>query len=157
MVEQMNKLIRVQRQLLQDRGGEPTPEEIAAEMGTTPQKVREILKISQVPVSLETPIGEEGDSQLGDFLEDQDAVEPSDAVVETMQSEDLAELLTTLTFRESQVIAMRFGLNGAEPCTLQEVGERFGVTRERIRQIEAKTIIKLRSCHEANHLRDYLD
>ena len=157
MVETINKLIRVQRQLLQDIGREPTPEEIAAEMGTTPQKVREILKISQEPVSLETPIGEEEDSQLGDFIEDEDATMPVEAVSEIMQKEELAAVLGTLTHRERKVIELRFGLKGEHPRTLEEVGQKFGVTRERIRQIEAKTLAKLKAYRDSQRLRDFLD
>jgi RNA polymerase primary sigma factor len=157
MVETINKLIRVQRQLLQDIGREPTPEEIAAEMGTTPQKVREILKISQEPVSLETPIGEEEDSQLGDFIEDEDATMPVEAVSEIMQKEELNQVLSTLTHRERKVIELRFGLKGEHPRTLEEVGQKFGVTRERIRQIEAKTLAKLKSYRDSQRLRDFLD
>jgi RNA polymerase primary sigma factor len=157
MVETINKLIRVQRQLLQDVGREPTPEEIATEMGTTPQKVREILKISQEPVSLETPIGEEEDSQLGDFIEDEDATMPVEAVSEIMQKEELSQVLGTLTHRERKVIELRFGLKGEHPRTLEEVGQKFGVTRERIRQIEAKTLAKLKSYRDSQRLRDFLD
>jgi RNA polymerase primary sigma factor len=157
MVETINKLIRVQRQLLQDVGREPTPEEIAAEMGTTPQKVREILKISQEPVSLETPIGEEEDSQLGDFIEDEDATMPVEAVSEIMQKEELNAVLSTLTHRERKVIELRFGLKGEHPRTLEEVGQKFGVTRERIRQIEAKTLAKLKAYRDSQRLRDFLD
>jgi RNA polymerase primary sigma factor len=157
MVETINKLIRVQRQLLQDIGREPTPEEIATEMGTTPQKVREILKISQEPVSLETPIGEEEDSQLGDFIEDQEATIPVEAVSEIMQKEELNFVLDTLTHRERKVIELRFGLKGEHPRTLEEVGQTFGVTRERIRQIEAKTLAKLRAYRDSQRLRDFLD
>ena len=157
MVETINKLIRVQRQLLQDMGREPTPEEIATEMGTTPQKVREILKISQEPVSLETPIGEEEDSQLGDFIEDEDATMPVEAVSEIMQKEELNQVLSTLTHRERKVIELRFGLKGEHPRTLEEVGQQFGLTRERIRQIEAKTLAKLKSYRDSQRLRDFLD
>jgi RNA polymerase primary sigma factor len=157
MVETINKLIRVQRQLLQDIGREPTPEEIAQEMGTTPLKVREILKISQEPVSLETPIGEEEDSQLGDFIEDEDATMPVEAVSEIMQKEELNNVLGTLTHRERKVIELRFGLKGEHPRTLEEVGQKFGVTRERIRQIEAKTLAKLKSYRDSQRLRDFLD
>jgi len=157
MVETINKLIRVQRQLLQDMGREPTPEEIATEMGTTPAKVREILKISQEPVSLETPIGEEEDSQLGDFIEDEDATMPVEAVSEIMQKEELNNVLNTLTHRERKVIELRFGLKGEHPRTLEEVGQKFGVTRERIRQIEAKTLAKLKSYRDSQRLRDFLD
>ena len=157
MVETINKLIRVQRQLLQDRGREPTPFEIAKEMDTTPEKVREILKISQEPVSLETPIGEEEDSQLGDFIEDSDAVAPVDAVSDIVQKEDLAQVLGSLTHRERKVIELRFGLKGEHPRTLEEVGQKFGVTRERIRQIEAKTLVKLKSYRESQKLREFLE
>ncbi len=157
MVETINKLIRVQRQLLQDLGREPTPEEIAAEMGITPDRVREILKISQDPVSLETPIGEEEDSQLGDFIEDADAAVPVEAVSEIMKKEELSHVLGTLTHRERKVIELRFGLKGGHPKTLEEVGQAFGVTRERIRQIEAKTLAKLKAYRESQRLRDFLD
>jgi RNA polymerase primary sigma factor len=157
MVETINKLIRVQRQLLQEMNAEPTPEQIAAEMGTTPAKVREILKISQEPVSLETPIGEEEDSQLGDFIEDEDATMPMEAVADIMQKEELNAVLNTLTHRERKVIELRFGLKGEHPRTLEEVGQKFGVTRERIRQIEAKTLAKLKSYRESQRLRDFLD
>jgi RNA polymerase primary sigma factor len=157
MVEQINKLIRVQRELLQDMGREPTREEIASEMGTTPQQVREILKISQEPVSLETPIGEEEDSQLGDFIEDEDATMPVEAVSEIMQKEELNAVLSTLTHRERKVIELRFGLKGEHPRTLEEVGQKFGVTRERIRQIEAKTLAKLTSYRDTERLRGFLD
>jgi RNA polymerase primary sigma factor len=157
MVETINKLIRVQRQLLQDMGREPAPEEIAAEMGTTPQKVREILKISQEPVSLETPIGEEEDSQLGDFIEDEDAAMPVEAVSEIMRKEELNNVLSSLSLRERKVIELRFGLRGEHPRTLEEVGQKFGVTRERIRQIEAKTLAKLKAYRDAQKLRDFLE
>ena len=149
MVETINKLIRVQRQLLQDLGREPTPEEIATDMGLTPDKVREIQKISQEPVSLENPVGDEGDSQLGDFIEDEQSVAPSDAVGELMQGEDLSRVLELLTSRERRVLEMRYGLTDGRPHTLEEVGVQFGVTRERIRQIEAKTLAKLRAYREA--------
>ncbi|MHB1389788.1 MAG: RNA polymerase sigma factor RpoD [Thermoleophilia bacterium] len=157
MVETINKLIRVQRQLLQDKGREPTPFEIAREMDTTPEKVREILKISQDPVSLETPIGEEEDSQLGDFIEDSDAVAPCEAVSDIMQKEDLGRVLGSLTHRERKVIELRFGLKGEHPRTLEEVGQKFGVTRERIRQIEAKTLVKLKSYRESQRLKEFLE
>ena len=157
MVEQINKLIRVQRQLLQDIGREPTPEEIAAEMDTTEAKVREILKISQDPVSLETPIGEEHDAQLGDFIEDEDATMPVEAVGEIMQKEELDSVLSTLTHRERKIIELRFGLKGGHPRTLEEVGQKFGLTRERIRQIEVKTLAKLTSYRDSQRLRDFLD
>ena len=157
MVETINKLIRVQRQLLQDIGREPTPDEIGNEMGITPEKVREILKISQEPVSLETPIGEEGDSQLGDFLEDDAAPAPAAAVETIVQSEELVEVLALLTMRERRVLELRYGLKGDKPLTLEEVGQQFGVTRERIRQIEAKTLAKLKAYREAQRLQDFLD
>jgi RNA polymerase primary sigma factor len=144
MVEQINRLIRVQRQLTIELGREPTPGEVASEMGTTPQKVREILKISQEPVSLETPVGDEGNSQFGDFIE-------------AMRQEELDQVLSTLTHRERKVIELRFGLTGGHPHTLEEVGEIFGVTRERIRQIEAKTLAKLTTYRETQRLREFLD
>jgi RNA polymerase primary sigma factor len=147
----------VQRQLQSAIGREPTPEEIAAEMGIRPTKVREILKISQQPLSLETPIGEEEHSQLGDFIEDEDAVAPFEAVSEIMQEEELNQILATLTHRERKVIELRFGLAGGHPRTLEEVGQKFGVTRERIRQIEAKTLAKLKSYRDSQRLRDFLD
>ncbi len=157
MVETINKLIRVQRQLLQDTGHDPTPDELAAEMGITPDKVREILKISQEPVSLETPVGNEGDSELGDFLEDEAAPAPAAAVQGIVQNEELCSVLGTLTTRERRVLELRYGLADGKPLTLEEVGQKFGVTRERIRQIEAKTLVKLKSCRGARHLRDFLD
>jgi len=157
MVERINKLIRVQRELERDLGREPTAEEIGAEMGTTPEKVREILKISQDPVSLERPIGDEDNTQLVDFIADDDAVEPADAVSEIMEREDVGRVLSTLTHRERKVIELRFGLKGEHPRTLEEVGQKFGVTRERIRQIEAKTLTKLRSYREMQDLVDFLD
>jgi RNA polymerase primary sigma factor len=157
MVEQINKLMRVQRQLQSAIGREPTPEEIAAEMGIRPTKVREILKISQQPLSLETPIGEEEHSQLGDFIEDEDAVAPFEAVSEIMQDEELNQVLSALTHRERKVIELRFGLKGEHPRTLEEVGQKFGVTRERIRQIEAKTLAKLTSYRATERLRSFLD
>jgi RNA polymerase primary sigma factor len=157
MVETINKLIRVQRQLLQDMGREPTPEEIATEMGTTPQKVREILKISQEPVSLETPIGDEADTQLGDFIEDGEAVVPPDAASYSMLQEQLSKVLDGLAERERKVIELRFGLVDGHPRTLEEVGREFGVTRERIRQIESKTLSKLRHPSRSGKLKDYLE
>ena len=157
MVETINKLIRVQRQLLQDLGRDATPEEVAAEMGITPDRVREILKISQDPVSLERPVGEEGDSQLADFIEDEGAVAPLDAVDGIMQNEELDRVLTLLTQRERKVLEYRYGLKGEHPRTLEEVGQKFDVTRERIRQIEAKTLAKLRAYRDAQNLRDFLD
>jgi RNA polymerase primary sigma factor len=157
MVEMINKLLRIQRQLATDLGREPTPEEIAAVTGITPQRVGEILKMWQDPVSLESPIGEEGDSQLGDFIEDEEAIMPMEAVAEIMQREELSALLNMLTHKERKVIELRFGLKGEHPRTLEEVGQKFGVTRERIRQIEVKTLAKLESFHDAQRLRDFLD
>jgi RNA polymerase primary sigma factor len=157
MVETINKLIRIQRQLLQDLGREPMPEEIAKEMDLTPDKVREILKVSQEPVSLETPIGEEEDSHLGDFIEDSDAVVPVDAASFILLQEQLDSVLHTLSDREKKVIQLRFGLTDGHPRTLEEVGREFGVTRERIRQIESKTLSKLRHPSRSQKLRDYLE
>ena len=157
MVETINKLIRIQRQLLQDLGREPTPEEIGREMEFSPEKVREILKVSQEPVSLETPIGEEEDSHLGDFIEDSDAVVPGDAASFILLQEQLDSVLHTLSEREKKVIQLRFGLTDGHPRTLEEVGREFGVTRERIRQIESKTLSKLRHPSRSQKLRDYLE
>jgi RNA polymerase primary sigma factor len=157
MVETINKLIRVQRQLLQEYGREPTPEEIGEQMELPPEKVREILKISQEPVSLETPIGEEEDSQLGDFIEDQEAVVPADAASFSLLQQQLKRILCTLTDRERKVIELRFGLKDGHPRTLEEVGKVFGVTRERIRQIESKTLAKLRHPSRSAKLKDYLE
>lgn len=157
MVETINKLVRIQRQLLQTLGREPTPEEIAEEMGLTPERVREIQKISQEPVSLETPIGEEEDSQLGDFIEDDAAVVPPDAASFSMLQEQLAKTLEGLAERERKVISLRFGLEDGHPRTLEEVGREFGVTRERIRQIESKTLAKLRHPSHSQKLKDYLE
>lgn len=157
MVETINKLVRIQRQLLQSLGREPTPEEIAEEMGLTPERVREIQKISQEPVSLETPIGEEEDSQLGDFIEDDAAIVPPDAASFSMLQEQLAKTLEGLAERERKVISLRFGLEDGHPRTLEEVGREFGVTRERIRQIESKTLAKLRHPSRSQKLKDYLE
>lgn len=157
MVETINKLVRIQRQLLQELGREPTPEEIGKEMGLTAERVREIQKISQEPVSLETPIGEEEDSQLGDFIEDDAAVVPPDAASFSMLQEQLAKVLDGLAERERKVIALRFGLEDGHPRTLEEVGREFGVTRERIRQIESKTLAKLRHPSRSSKLKDYLE
>jgi RNA polymerase primary sigma factor len=157
MVETINKLIRVQRQLLQDLGREPTPEEIGEEMDLTPDKVREILKIAQEPVSLETPIGEEDDSHLGDFIEDQEAISPSDHAAYELLKEQLEDVLDTLTDREENVLRLRFGLDDGRTRTLEEVGKVFGVTRERIRQIEAKALRKLRHPSRSKRLKDFLD
>jgi RNA polymerase primary sigma factor len=157
MVEQINKLFRVQRGLESSLGHEPTPEEIAAEMDITPDKVRYIVKLSQQPISLETPIGEEDDSQLGDFIEDQKAVEPLEAVSEVLQKSEVDAVLALLTSRERKIIELRFGLKGGHARTLEEVGQRFGVTRERVRQIEAKTLAKLTTYRDAQRLRGFLD
>ncbi|MDF7637104.1 RNA polymerase sigma factor RpoD [Leuconostocaceae bacterium ESL0958] len=157
MVETINKLIRIQRQLLQDLGREPMPEEIGAEMDLTAEKVREILKIAQEPVSLETPIGEEDDSHLGDFIEDNEAVSPSDSAAYEMLRGQLESVLDTLTDREENVLRLRFGLEDGRTRTLEEVGRVFGVTRERIRQIEAKALRKLRHPSRSKHLKDFMD
>ena len=157
MVETINKLVRVQRQLLQDLGRDPTPEEIGAEMDMSADRVREIQKISQEPVSLETPIGEEGDSQLGDFIEDSNAEVPPDAASFSMLQEQLAQVLDSLADRERKVIELRFGLVDGHPRTLEEVGREFGVTRERIRQIESKTLAKLRHPSRSSKLKDYIE
>ena len=157
MVETINKLIRISRQLLQELGREPTSEEIAKEMGITVEKVREIKKISQDPVSLETPIGEEEDSHLGDFIPDDDVPAPVEAAAYSMLKEQLMEVLDTLSDREKKVLMLRFGLEDGRPRTLEEVGKEFNVTRERIRQIEAKALRKLRHPSRSKKLRDYLE
>jgi len=157
MVETINKLIRISRQLLQEFGREPTPEEIAAEMDISEEKVREILKIAQEPVSLETPIGEEEDSHLGDFIPDDDVPAPAEAAAFSMLKEQLVEVLDTLTDREQKVLKLRFGLDDGRARTLEEVGRRFDVTRERIRQIEAKALRKLRHPSRSKKLKDYLE
>ncbi len=157
MVETINKLVRVSRRLLQELGREPNDEEIAEEMGITPEKVREITKVSQDPVSLETPIGEEEDSHLGDFVEDKEATAPSDAASLTMLRTEVEDILDTLTPRERRVLQLRFGLIDGHQRTLEEVGKRFGVTRERIRQIEAKALRKLRHPSRSKKLKDYLE
>ncbi|MEG2111730.1 MAG: RNA polymerase sigma factor RpoD [Anaerovoracaceae bacterium] len=157
MVETINKLIRVSRQLLQTYGREPTPEEIAKEMGITVEKVREIQKIAQEPVSLETPIGEEEDSHLGDFIPDDDVPAPAEAAAFSMLKEQLVEVLDTLTDREQKVLKLRFGLEDGRARTLEEVGKEFDVTRERIRQIEAKALRKLRHPSRSKKLKDYLE
>ncbi|MCM3663975.1 RNA polymerase sigma factor RpoD [Mesobacillus subterraneus] len=157
MVETINKLIRVQRQLLQDLGREPSPEEIGEDMDLSPEKVREILKIAQEPVSLETPIGEEDDSHLGDFIEDQDATSPSEHAAYELLKEQLEDVLDTLTDREENVLRLRFGLDDGRTRTLEEVGKVFGVTRERIRQIEAKALRKLRHPSRSKRLKDFLE
>ena len=156
MVEKINKLIRVQRQLLQNMGREPLPEEIASEMGMADTEIREILRISQTTVSLETPIGEEEDSELGDFIEDEDAVRSFDAVASQLDRDGVNEALAMLPYRERKVIELRFGLKGEHPRTLEEVAKRFGVTRERIRQIEAKALAKLQAIDKTRNLRTKL-
>ena len=157
MVETINKLIRVSRQLLQELGREPTPEEIASELDMPVERVREILKISQEPVSLETPIGEEEDSHLGDFIQDDNVPVPAEAAAQTLLKEQLDEVLDTLTEREQKVLRLRFGMDDGRARTLEEVGKEFDVTRERIRQIEAKALRKLRHPSRSRKLRDYLD
>ncbi len=157
MVETINKLIRVSRQMLQEQGREPTPDEIAEEMGISVEKVREILKIAQEPVSLETPIGEEEDSHLGDFIPDEDAPAPAEAAAFSMLKEQLVEVLGTLTEREQKVLKLRYGLGDGRARTLEEVGREFDVTRERIRQIEAKALRKLRHPTRSKKLKDYLE
>ncbi|HEY8529058.1 MAG TPA: RNA polymerase sigma factor RpoD [Paenibacillaceae bacterium] len=157
MVETINKLIRVSRQLLQELGREPTPEEIAEHMDMSVEKVREIMKIAQEPVSLETPIGEEDDSHLGDFIEDQEALAPADAAAYELLKEQLEDVLDTLTEREENVLRLRFGLDDGRSRTLEEVGKVFGVTRERIRQIEAKALRKLRHPSRSKRLKDFLE
>ncbi len=157
MVETINKLIRVSRQLLQELGREPTPEEIAKEMNLSPEKVREIMKIAQEPVSLETPIGEEDDSHLGDFIPDDDIQAPADAAAYELLKEQLKEVLDTLSDREENVLRLRFGLDDGRTRTLEEVGKVFGVTRERIRQIEAKALRKLRHPSRSKRLKDFLE
>jgi len=157
MVETINKLVRVSRQLLQELGRDPLPEEIAEEMGISEEKVREVMKIAQEPVSLETPIGEEEDSHLGDFIEDQDAPSPVEAASFTLLKEQLEEVLETLTPREKKVLRLRFGIDDGRARTLEEVGQIFGVTRERIRQIEAKALRKLRHPSRSKKLKDFLE
>jgi RNA polymerase primary sigma factor len=157
MVENINRFIRVQRQLLQDIGREPTPEEIAAEMGVSAEKVREIQKISREPASLHQLVGDDGDALLGDFIEDKDSASPSDEVDEIVQREEIVLVLSLLTHRERSVLKLRFGLEDGYPRTLEEVGQKFGVTRERIRQIEAKTLVKLKAYREVQPLHEFLD
>ena len=156
MVETINKLIRISRQLLQDKGREPLPEEIPEGMGITVERVREIQKIAQEPVSLETPIGEEEDSHLGDFIEDQDAIAPDDAASYILLQEQIEDVFTCLTDREQQVLILRFGLKDGKPRTLEEVGQHFNVTRERIRQIEGKALTKLRNRVKRDKIKDFL-
>ena len=155
MVETINRLIKISRQLLQELGRDPSVEEIASEMGLTPEKVREVIKISQEPISLETPIGEEEDSHLGDFIEDQEAVAPAEAASVMLLKEKMADVLQNLTERERKVLVLRFGLEDGHQRTLEEVGQEFGVTRERIRQIEAKALRKLRHPSRGKALKDY--
>jgi RNA polymerase primary sigma factor len=157
MVETINKLTRVSRQLLQDLGREPSAEEIAVEMELSVEKVREIMKVSQEPVSLETPIGDENDSHLGDFIEDQDAPSPADSAAHQLLKEQLEDVLDTLTEREENVLRLRFGLDDGRTRTLEEVGNVFGVTRERIRQIEAKALRKLRHPSRSKQLKDFVE
>jgi len=157
MVETINRLSRVQRQLLQDLGREPTVAEIAKELEVTPERVREIQKVAQEPISLETPVGEDEDSELGDLIEDGAILSPSDQVSKLLRREELESVLNQLTDRERKVLELRFGLRGEEPRTLEEVGQRFGVTRERIRQIEAKTLTKLQAYRDTQRLREFLD
>jgi RNA polymerase primary sigma factor len=157
MVEMVNKLVRVSRRLLQELGREPDDEEIAEELGLTPERVREIRKVSRDPVSLETPVGDEGDSYLGDLIEDKNAVAPVEAASLSMLSGEVEDVLDTLTPRERRVVQLRFGLIDGHPRTLEEVGRRFGVTRERIRQIEAKALRKMRHPSRRNKLEEYLD
>ena len=157
MVETINKVLRVQRQLMQEFGREPTPEEIAKEMGIPEQRVVEIQKISQDPVSLETPIGEEEDSHLGDFIEDEQAPAPTDAVASSLLKEQLIHVLDTLTPREEKVLRLRYGIDDGKPRTLEEVGKEFNVTRERIRQIEAKALRKLRHPSRSKKLKEFID
>ncbi|MGZ4730438.1 MAG: RNA polymerase sigma factor, partial [Acidimicrobiales bacterium] len=157
MVEVINKLARVQRQMLQDLGSEPTPEELAKELDMTPEKVIEVQKYGREPISLHTPLGEDGDSEFGDLIEDSEAIVPADAVSFTLLQEQLHAVLDTLSEREAGVVSMRFGLTDGQPKTLDEIGKVYGVTRERIRQIESKTMSKLRHPSRSQVLRDYLD
>jgi RNA polymerase primary sigma factor len=156
MVETINKLIRTQRGMIQELGREPTDDELAAKLEITPEKVREVLKLNQDPVSLETPVGGEEDSSLADFVEDTVTPVPDAAVTGKMRRNEVAEILETLSHRERKVLELRFGLRGEEPRTLEEVGQRFGVTRERIRQIEAKTLSKLKSYRDSRKLEAYI-
>ena len=157
MVETINKVMRVQRQMLQDLGREPALEELAARLEMSPERVREVQRISQEPVSLESPVGEEDDSSLSDFIEDQEAIAPADAAARALLNEAVTEALDELTEREQKVVRLRFGLEDGQARTLEEVGKEFGVTRERIRQIESKTLAKLRHPIRSQKLRDYLD
>ena len=157
MVETINKLLRVSRRLVQENGREPTVEEIGEGLEVSPERVREILKVSQAPVSLETPIGDEGDSYLGDFIEDRNALAPSEAATNQLLKEQVADVLYTMNDREARVLQLRFGLEDGRSRTLEEVGRVFGVTRERIRQIEAKALRKLRHPSRSRKLRDFLE
>jgi len=157
MVETINKVLRVQRQMLQELGREPSVEELAAKVGLTPARVREIQRLALEPVSLETPVGEEDESHLGDFIEDQQAVAPAEAAARALLNEAVGEALEELTDRERKIVRLRFGLEDGQARTLEEVGKEFGVTRERIRQIESKTLAKLRHPIRSLRLRDYLD
>jgi RNA polymerase primary sigma factor len=157
MVETMNKVTRVQRQMMQELGREPTPEELGEKLGMPAERIREIQRIGQEPVSLEVPVGDEDDSSLGDFIEDPEAIAPADAAARAMLTEAVGEALSQLNDREQQVVKMRFGLEDGEMRTLEEVGREFGVTRERIRQIESKTLAKLRHPTRSQRLRDYLE
>ncbi|MFH0847228.1 MAG: sigma-70 family RNA polymerase sigma factor, partial [Chloroflexota bacterium] len=157
MIETINHLVRASRHLAQEHGREPTPSEIAEEMATSPEKVREIIKVAQLPISLESPIGEEEDSHLGDLIEDRNALPPPDAASRQLLKEQIDEVLSTLTPRERRVLQLRFGLEDGRSRTLEEVGKEFNVTRERIRQIEAKALRKLRHPSRSRRLRDYLE
>ncbi len=157
MVEAMNRVKRIQRQMHQDLKREPTLEELAAEVDEPVEKIREILRIAQDPLSLDSPVGEEDESNLGDFIEDQNAVAPIDAAARKLLTKAVGEVLHELSGREQEVVRLRFGLDDGRPRTLEEVGRQFGVTRERIRQIEAKTLAKLRHPHRSDRLRDYLE
>ncbi|MDD4324756.1 MAG: sigma-70 family RNA polymerase sigma factor, partial [Eubacteriales bacterium] len=157
MIETINKLVRIQRQLVQELGREPEVDELAAEMEMTPEKIREIMKISQSPVSLEKPIGEEEDSQLGDFIPDEDAASPDEQAANTLLKEELLNVLSELSPREEEVLKLRFGLKDGRTRTLEEVGKVFDVTRERIRQIEAKALRKIRHPSRSKRLKDYVD
>ena len=157
MVETIHKVSKIQRQLMQDNGREPTAEEIAAELNMSVEKVRDIMKIAQDPVSLETPIGEEEDTHLGDFIPDNDSPAPADAASQTLLREQLNDVLNTLTPREAQVLRLRFGLDDGQTRTLEEVGKQFNITRERIRQIEAKALRKIRHPSRSKRLKDFLE
>ena len=157
MVETIHKVSKIQRQLVQDKGREPTAEEIAVELNMSVEKVRDIMKIAQDPVSLETPIGEEEDTHLGDFIPDNDSPAPADAASQTLLREQLNDVLNTLTPREAQVLRLRFGLEDGQARTLEEVGKQFNITRERIRQIEAKALRKIRHPSRSKRLKDFLE